>query len=191
MNVLCHLALAGRDPNLQTGQFLGDFCKGYVEQLPYSPEILQGIRDHRRIDALCDAHNFARTVKSWLPPQSRRYGGIALDVFCDWLLHENWDQLIRIPKTEALTSYHGILIAPQPDWPDDAKHFARILCDHRILEAYANLSEIRYTLSRIGQRLRKPVDLSSYLDIFLKNEAWFHTHFPAFFQELLLPARRL
>jgi acyl carrier protein phosphodiesterase len=184
MNVLGHLALAGDDAEARTGQFLGDFCRGPVEGLPFSPGVLAGVRAHRRVDARGDAHPFIREAKLYLPAGSRRYGGIVLDMLTDWLLHESWDRVMQRDKRESLTGYRAHLRRPGADWPGPARRFAGILVDHDVLSGYAHLSEIRYALGRIGQRLRRPVDLSPLVDPLLRHESRLRRGFPGYFQDM-------
>jgi acyl carrier protein phosphodiesterase len=184
MNVLGHLVLAGQDTDLRTGQFLGDFCRGSVDRLPYRPGVLQGMRAHRTVDAAGEIHPFVRQAKQHLPPESRRYGGIVIDVLTDWLLHENWQQLLPGDKSETLTSLEGFLSSPEHDWPAPAHRFAGFLTTHGVLHAYAHLSEIRYALGRLGMRLRRHVDLAALLDPLLRHEHWLHASFPGYFHDM-------
>lgn len=186
MNVLAHMVLGGTDPERKEGQFLGDFCRGAVDALPFSPEVRMGIRGHRRVDALGDQHAFTRGVKSFLLPQQRRYGGLVLDLLCDWLLHENWNHISDHNKLDVLEDCEHVLAAPDDAWPGHARGFAGMILDHDLLHAYGHLSEIRYAVGRIGLRLRRPVDLQPILDRILRQERWLHDHFPSYFQDLQL-----
>ena len=184
MNILGHLALAGGDEDIRTGQFLGDFCRGPVHGLPYRPTIQRGIKAHRRVDARGDVHPFIRQAKGYLPPESRRYGGIVMDMLCDWLLHENWDKVVGEDKQRHLAMLRDHLARPEPDWPHPAKQFAGFLVDHDVLHAYAHLSEIRYALGRLGHRLRRPANLVPLIDPLIREERWLHREFITYFQDM-------
>ncbi len=185
MNLWAHMVLGYPNPEHQTGQFLGDFCRGPVEDLPFSPGVLHGIRSHRKVDAIGDQHAFTREAKSFLPPEERRYGGLVLDLLCDWLLHENWEQVCQENKLEVIDSCEVVLNGDRNTWPRSANHLARLVLDHDLLHAYGQLSEIRYAVGRMGTRLRRPVDLHPLLDKFIREERWLHTHFPSYFRDLI------
>lgn len=185
MNTFAHLVLGSEtSPEAMQGQFLGDFCRGAVEQLPYSPAVRLGIRAHRRVDAVGDPHPFTREVKAFLEPPQRRYGGIVLDLLCDWLLHEHWDELELGTKREVLEACRHMLQSPHPDWPVSAQRFAKMVLDHDLLEAYTHLSEVRYAVGRIGLRLQHPQNFQPILNNMLRETRWLHQHFPAYFEDM-------
>ena len=183
MNVLCHLVLGAGCPHQTLGQFLGDFTRGAVDALPYRPAVKSGIRAHRAADAFSDRHPFTRNAKSLLPPAQRRYGGLVLDVYCDTLLHQCWDELVPTPKADFIQSAYAMLAAPAEALPERARHFANLVLRHRLLDAYADPAEIQDVLWRMGQRLRRPVDLSALLPAYLAAEADLRQQFPAFFRD--------
>lgn len=184
MNTLCHLALGGADIDHVMGQFLGDFVKGPVEAAPFPPGVRRGIRAHRRVDAAGDVHPFTRAAKSLLPPRDRRYGGIVLDLLCDGLLHRNWSLVMPYEKSILLEEYNVLLRNPPVAFPPEAQRYARLVVEHDLLRAYADPGGIREALRRIGQRLKRPVDLSALLDPLLTREAWLHEAFPGYFEDM-------
>lgn len=185
MNTLCHLALGGGDPEHVLGQFLGDFVKGSVEAAPFSPGVRRGIRAHRRVDAAGDVHEFTRAAKSLLPVRDRRFGGVVLDLLCDWLLHRNWRTVMAVEQSILLEGYNALLRNPPIPFPPDARRYADLLVEHRLLQAYGDIEEVRDALRRTGRRLKRTVDLSQYLDPLLSREAWLHEAFPGFFADML------
>jgi acyl carrier protein phosphodiesterase len=184
LNVFCHLALAGEDPERALGQFLGDYTRGAVEDLPYPPRVLEGIRGHRHIDAMTDQHAFGRAARQRLPEAERRYGGIVLDLYCDHLLHLCWDEVMRLDKEHCVDAWMRLLAKPPVGMPRPARQFASIILRYDLLRAYADLDEIADALSRIGRRLRKPHDLAALLAPLVAVQADLVAGFPAYFRDL-------
>ena len=51
MNYLVHLYLSDPDPMVRIGNLMGDFVKGRLEDAPYPPGIIRGLRQHRDVDS--------------------------------------------------------------------------------------------------------------------------------------------
>lgn len=166
------------------GQFLGDFTRGPVDLLPYPESVRQGIRAHRRADALGDAHPFVWAAKQHLPAGDRRYGGLVMDVLCDYLLHQCWADIMTVDKAEYFRIAYQLLAKPRHPLPPPAQRFATLILDHDLLEAYADPLEIEDVLRRMSQRLRRPYDLSALLPELLRHETELREGFPEFFKEM-------
>ncbi len=155
-----------------------------MDDLAYPPRVLQGIRDHRHIDALTDQHAFGRAARQLLPEGDRRYGGIVLDLYCDHLLHLGWDEVMRADKQARLEAWMRLLARPPAFFPKSARQFASVITRYDLLRAYADLNEIADALTRIGRRLRKPRDLAALLAPLVERQADLLAGFPAYFRDL-------
>lgn len=184
MNTLAHFALGYPDKNFMLGQFLGDFTKGPVEDLPFSPEIKQGIRAHRAVDAQSDQHVFTATAKARVPKEHRRYVGIVLDVYTDYLLTVLWDDLMDDPHRKVIHSIHTALKQPDTLLPRPAERYASALVTYNILTAYGNADELPDILDRIGSRLRRPVTLSAIFRNLQPHEPELLSLFPGYFRDM-------
>lgn len=184
MNTLAHFAIGYPDPELMLGQFLGDHVKGAVEEAPFSARVRQGIRDHRRIDALSDQHNITRFAKSLLPREQRRMGGVVMDLYGDALLVMTWDQLMDVPFSTFLEEAKRVLASPPEPLPPSATWFVNRITSGQLLECYADADELPELLDRIGSHLRRPQSLSPLLHVFRTNEEEFLRRFPLYFEEI-------
>lgn len=91
MDHLAHVVLAGRNPLAVTGALLGDFWRGALD--PAWPAALAaGVRLHRRIDTWTDGHPAVLEARAGFDPGFRRYAGIALDVWFDHLLANDFER---------------------------------------------------------------------------------------------------
>ena len=184
MNTLCHLCLGLDDPEWMLGQFLGDFARGPVDDLPYSEKVCRGIRAHRRVDAAGESHPLLRSVKQRLLPRERRYGGILLDLYGDYLLFRCWEHLLEPTWEEASANINDFLQDPPAPFPPDAARYADFLIRHNLLHAYANADALPEIFDRVGTRFRKPVSLSPLLRTLEPYEAQLIEEFPHYFMEM-------
>lgn len=73
MNFLAHLHLAHLADSSLSGNLLADFVRGNPAEA-YSPEVVDGIFMHRRIDVLTDNLPEVTEAKTWFRPETRRVG---------------------------------------------------------------------------------------------------------------------
>ncbi|WFB36610.1 ACP phosphodiesterase [Kiritimatiellota bacterium B12222] len=184
MNTLCHLCLGLDDPEFLLGQFLGDFTRGSVEELPYSDKVKQGIRAHRRVDAAGETHPFLSFAKQLLPPKDRRYGGIVLDLYGDYLLFRCWDKLISDSWESVYAQITNFLQSPPAPFPHQAENYAHFLLQYEIFPSYAQSSALPQIFDRVGRRFRNPVCLSRLLYKLQKQEDDFIQRFPDYFNDM-------
>lgn len=89
MNFLGHLYFSNDDTELMHANLFGDFVKG--KDLSRFPETMQkGIKLHRNIDFYIDNHPTVRELIHLLRPDLPKIAGIAVDLYFDHLLAENW-----------------------------------------------------------------------------------------------------
>ncbi|WP_293158978.1 ACP phosphodiesterase [Okeania sp. SIO2C9] len=76
-----------------TGNLLGDFVKGYLEQYEtiYSHEIIQGIKTHRQVDCFTDTHTIYLRSKNRISNNHRLLAGIIIDICYDHFLANHWN----------------------------------------------------------------------------------------------------
>jgi acyl carrier protein phosphodiesterase len=85
MNYLAHAYLSFGTPGITVGNMISDEVKGQ-KILDYPPEIQQGIRLHRMIDAFTDTHPATREAKQIFRPAYRLYGAAFVDIVYDHFL---------------------------------------------------------------------------------------------------------
>ena len=89
MNFLAHLHLAHLADSSLSGNLLADFVRGNPAE-DYSPEVIDGIFMHRRIDVLTDNLPEVTEAKAWFRPEPRRVAPFPLDVMWDHFLSRHW-----------------------------------------------------------------------------------------------------
>ena len=91
MNFLAHLYLSADDPEIQLGNFIGDFVRGRDLSTRFSVGIVTGILLHREIDEFTDRHEVVKRSKDRLRPKYRHYAPVIIDMFYDHHLAVNWN----------------------------------------------------------------------------------------------------
>jgi len=92
VNYLAHLYLSGDDPEIQLGNFIGDFVRGRNPESEYPVKVAIGIHLHRIIDSYTDSHSIVRESKLRLRPVYRHYSGVLVDIYYDHFLARHWNQ---------------------------------------------------------------------------------------------------
>lgn len=159
MNHLAHFHLAAPEPEWMVGALLGDFVKGPLRgEWPAGWE--QGIRLHRRIDALSDTHPQRRSLARALDPSLQRYAAILLDVYGDYWLTCHWSEFSSEPLAAFAADVYALLRQESPQLPGPAQQFCQRLIRYDLLGIYGEWSAVEGTLKRISQRLRHPNPLA-------------------------------
>lgn len=152
MNHLAHFQLAAGCEFLVLGALLGDYLKGPLDgMLPAALE--RGVRLHRRIDAMTDADDDLRVLRSRFRGRERRLAGIVLDVFFDHLLTRHWERYAPTPLEEFADDVCAVLEHRREWLPSAALQQARRFVEHRLLLRYGDPAVIDGTLEHIGARL--------------------------------------
>ncbi|GAB2903936.1 ACP phosphodiesterase [Microbulbifer echini] len=162
MNYLAHLLLSGPDARWRLGGLLGDFVKGPLKgERPATIEA--GIKLHRRIDASTDNNAAYRDALAQLDPAWRRYAGIALDIWFDHLLAQDWQKWHPLSLEEFCEQCWRDFRGHSRYIPPHAKAFMARAEQIKLLQSYREERVIGLTLERVGQRLRRPVALQEIL----------------------------
>jgi len=153
MNFLAHLFLSPATVESRVGNLLGDFARGLDEQ-GLSPELKQGLRNHRRVDQLTDSHPDVVDCRRLFSPQRRRFAGICLDVLFDHYLIHHWQQFSQQPLQQFLQQCYRDLEQGLPLMPTDMQRvMGRMIADDW-LSSYESLDNVNFALNRIAGRIR-------------------------------------
>ena len=182
MNFLAHLLLADDTPASRVGNLLPDLHRGRLPvDLP--PDVMAGVRRHRRVDAFTDRHpGFAQSVDR-LRPRHGRYAGIIADVLYDHALSVNWPMHHREPLKQFIRSAYRDLLAYAGPLPGEVVRVHRMMATQDWLGEYATLAGIERILIRMSVRLRRRfnrdldlatavVDLEEHTDAFAAEFEW-------------------
>lgn len=185
MNYLAHIFLSGDDPQVQVGNFIGDFVKG--SQLNSYPErIRQGIRLHRKIDSFTDSHEVVRETVAFLRPAFGRYSAIITDMYFDYFLAGDFHVYSphKSLKCFSLKFYISVLIRYRY-LPQRVKGFIFHFVFTGRLTKYAHPEGLRDSLeimARYKVAALEPERISAFL---LENHDELRKRFHLFFPDLI------
>lgn len=148
MNFLAHACLArgGNDAFLY-GNLIADGVKG-SDLGDWPDDVAAGIRHHRRVDAVVDAHPVVAAARARAPREGRRYAGIALDMV--------WDHFVsRDRSDEALIRRCYRVLGSRPA-PQRLAAMVPALIAQDWLRGYADFQFTCNAVAGVGRRLSGP-----------------------------------
>ena len=165
MNYLAHLVLGGLEPERALGNFVGDAVKGSAWR-SYPERVQEGIRLHRRIDALADAHPAAQATRGDLRPRLGRWSGVALDLMHDHFLAKDFDRVTGYPG--GLHAFgeeaHGVLLAQRHRMPERSRGFLDAMVEQDWLRGYADREVMRDVCRAMDRRVSVRMGVKSNLE---------------------------
>jgi acyl carrier protein phosphodiesterase len=153
MNYLFHLFLSGDDPEILTGNFMGDFVKGPLGEF-YPPRLRQGIDLHRRIDSFArDQVHFNRS-RLRLAPNFGLYRGILVDLYYDHFLALSWDEWSREPLDDYLLRVRRTVEEKSSLLPERLREIVPVIFEN-MLPSYRDPEGIARALERMSRRVKR------------------------------------
>lgn len=153
MNILFHMYLSGNDPELLTGNFMGDFVKGPIGSA-FAPRICQGLKLHRKIDSFAQGNAHFQASRLRLNPRYGLYRGVFIDLFYDHFLAREWPSWSGTPLPEYLASTRAVIDSYLPVMPQRLQEFVPVIFGE-LLPSYAEVSGIEAALGRMSRRVRR------------------------------------
>jgi acyl carrier protein phosphodiesterase len=192
MNHLAHALLADAGgAEFALGSALGDFVHGRPD--PAWPEARRaGLRFHRAIDGYTDAHPEVVAARNLFAPPMRRYAGIVLDVWFDYLLARGWN---RYGTGESLAYFShrwlALLDAHIAELPESLRVFLAWMHAHGLPAAYGDEATLDAVFHALALRLSRPSPIGDALPALRAQADAVQCRFDAFFPGLLAHARDL
>ena len=141
----------------------GDLVKGPLHRQALHPRVADGVRRHRRVDALTDKDPHHLALRRLFPGSQRRTSGIVLDVLFDHFLHRHWSRFSTWPIDEFVGSVYAVLTEPGAPLPAPLAKVAHRWVDADWLRVYASLEGVAAVLARLESRLSVPMEMQSSL----------------------------
>lgn len=160
MNILAHALLADQAGCSLIGNLLGDFVRG-APPAEYPLAWQRGIRLHRRIDSFVDRHAASARSVARLPAEQRRWARVALDVYYDHLLADDWARYSSLPLAQFAAGVYGALEQHRPALPPGLARFAGFMVERDLLVGYREPAVIEEMLIRMAGRARRPNTLAA------------------------------
>ncbi|MBN8577067.1 MAG: DUF479 domain-containing protein [Cyclobacteriaceae bacterium] len=184
MNFLAHLYLSGNHPEIQVGNFMGDFVRGRNLAARYPYHIALGVALHREIDEFTDSHPVVRESKIRLRPKYRHYAPVIVDMFYDHFLAANWKAHHAQPLQDyaqhaytTLTEYTHLL-------PEGVKALLPYMVNGNWLLNYAKPEGIHRALSGMARRTPYDSKMDEAVEALTLHYTEFANEFDLFFPDL-------
>lgn len=190
MNFLAHLHLAHLADSSLSGNLLADFVRGNPAS-SFTPEVVEGIFMHRRIDVMTDNLPQVREAREWFRSETRRVAPITLDVMWDHFLSRHWSEISPdFPLTDFVRYAHTQVVTILPESPPRFINLNNYMWSEKWLERYRDMDFIQNVLN--GMASRRPrldalrdswYDLDTHYDA-LEERFW------QFYPQMMDQARR-
>ena len=159
MNYLAHALLAEPHRFSIIGNIAGDLVKGRLEDQDLHPRVAEGVRRHRRVDALTDAHPRYRALVGCFPLPYRRVAPIVLDVLFDHYLYGAWRHFTSLDRDAFISGVYAVLTAPQAPLPPALATRASLWVDADWLHVYRSIEGVEAVLTRLAARSRRALPI--------------------------------
>ena len=153
MNYLFHLYLSGDDPEILTGNFMGDFVKGRLGDA-YPPRLRRGIELHRGIDSFAQGDPRFTRSRLRLSEDFGLYRGILVDLFYDHFLAVTWSDWSTEPLEEYLQRARCAVEGNRCHLPERLQGLVPIIFEDLIL-SYRKTEGIEQALLRLSKRVKR------------------------------------
>jgi acyl carrier protein phosphodiesterase len=172
------------------GNFLADFVKGDVEGR-FPPEVVEGIRHHRRADRFTDSHEVFAASRKLVSGPRRRYAGVIIDVLYDHFLATSWERYCSTALDEfVIRVYDSLGRHHHAGVPHPVPMVIEKMVAEDWLRSYKTVDGIDRTFRRISRRLPWENPLDTAIEELERNHDLLQDHFHSFFPQVLARFRR-
>lgn len=187
MNWLAHVFLSEANVEFQLGNLLADIVRRQQrEGLP--EEFVRGALRHHSIDVFTDAHPIVKRSRARLSPQYRRFSGVLMDVFYDYLLATHWCEYSSITLDEFTARFYSQAVESNIELPESAKFTLQRIIEHDLLGQYQSVEGVSKSLRRLSMQLsarwQRDFKLAASVAELIEHEAALATDFAEFFPQL-------
>lgn len=189
MNYMAHLFLSRIYPETVIGNFLTDMMT-LSEIKEANNRIHTGVLLHRKIDTYTDGHESNLAMKRILRPYFHKYAGVALDLYYDYILYQNWDIYTDLGfRTFAQEQYTII----QDDFsisPERLQPRINKMLSGDFLFRYTTIEGQMFAFSRMDQRANFHTGFENAVEVLERYKRDLTDHFNQFFPDMVVEVER-
>lgn len=187
MNWLAHVFLSEPDVEFRLGNLLADVVRGHRREA-MSAAFRSGAQRHHAIDKFTDAHELVRRSRGRVDKEFRRFSGVLVDVFYDYMLATRWSNYSAQPLDEFTSGFYADVESRGLSLPEPAQSMLGRIIRHDLLGSYRHPAGVERSLRRISamlaSRWQREFALERSVPNLLAHEAGFAEDFAAFFPQL-------
>ena len=184
MNFLAHAFLSFNDPEILTGNMIGDFIKGKnYEHLPIN--IQKGVLLHRKIDSFTDSHDTFKKTVFRISEQHGKYRFVIADLFYDHFLAKNWNKFHSTELIDFTKHSYSVLNKQSIFLPEKFKFALNHMEKNNWLYNYQFLDKLELFIKGVSNRSKYGVNLETSIHDLEEDYHLFEEDFIAFFPEVI------
>jgi acyl carrier protein phosphodiesterase len=155
MNYLGHAFLSFGDPEILTGNMIGDHVKGKLALANFPERISKGIMLHRKIDQFTDEHPATQRAKILFREKYGLYAGAIMDTLFDHFLANDPK---HFPSEKALLDFsqstYQLLSSNEQYLPERFAAYFPYMKEHNWLYGYRTMVGMQRALGGLGRRAK-------------------------------------
>lgn len=189
MNFLSHIFLSGENPDIQVGNFIGDFVKGNKYE-SYERGLRQGILLHRKIDEYFDEIDLVRKMRRDLSSDYGRYSGVAVDLIFDFYLASKFESYNEKTLRAFSANFYESLSKHLAGFEGAVRFVSEKLIEYDWLYHYRTPEGMKKIAKSLERRIGRSIGFETLDHVILKNDNGFNQIFENSFSEMQLFAQK-
>lgn len=190
MNYLAHLFLSRDYPDAVIGNFLADMMT--ASEINLHADILYlGVRFHRKIDSFTDRHEVNRAMKRTLRPYFHKYAGVALDLYYDYILYQQWDRYSENDFRSFAQQQYTQIESQMAVVPERLRSRINNMVTGDFLYRYTTIEGQLFAFSKMIQRARFQTGFENAVDVLKLHEQELSEHFNQFFPDMIAETKKV
>jgi acyl carrier protein phosphodiesterase len=185
MNYLAHMFLSFDEPDIITGNFLGDMISN-KDVKTYPEGIRKGVFIHRQIDTFTDDHPEVLKGVRRLYKNHSKYASVLIDIYYDYILALNWPTYTNETMQDFADRIYKALQSNLSLMPDRVQRHLQGMVSGNWLLSYANLGGIQYAIDRMKMRASKPELFAGAVESLESDLDLLNDEFNIFFPEIIV-----
>ncbi|EGA65001.1 ACP phosphodiesterase [Vibrio brasiliensis] len=190
MNYLAHLHIAQHCQSSLLGNLLGDFVKGNPDT-QFSQHVSQGVRLHRFVDSYTDSHGSVIEARQLFDNGTRRFSGIALDMFWDHCLAKRWYEFHSQPLEQFCNAALEQVMndEQQQQLPERFVTVTQAMWQGQWLSSYQHIENIEFALQRMSNRSARMARLADCFPYLERNYHQLDELFTSLYPQILTASK--
>lgn len=184
MNFLAHAYLSLDNPEILTGNMIGDFVKG--RDFTHLPDgIQQGVQLHRKIDNFTDKHEVFKKTVFRISDTHGKYRFVIADLFFDHFLAKNWNMYHKEQLKTFTNNTYSTLRLFENNLPEKFLYALSYMEKGDWLHNYQHLDKLEMYIKGISSRSKYGKNLETSINDLKEDYKYFEEDFTLFFPDII------
>lgn len=166
------------------GNFLRDMLSP-AEIKSWPLDLETGISLHHRIDHFTDAHPENKIARRLLNPYFRKYAGVALDMYYDYVLFQSWDRYADQEFESFEAEQYQVILDHFDSVPQRLQYTVRRMIEGRFLYRFTTVNGQSHAFANMDHRARFDTGFDQAIEVLERHLPELTIHFNRFFPDML------